>query len=135
MSKRRAAYIVSLVLLCSCAAFAQTWNSAGGVDVPSQPQSPAAPAPRHDLSGIWDPGRDGINGKGHEASALTPWGEASMQTHKPGDGPRIVPIADINDPLSTMGDPAGFPRLLLFEFRPFQVVQTSNQVLMLYMFE
>ena len=30
---------------------------------------------------------------------------------------------------------AGFPRNLLFELRPFQVVQTANQVLMLYMFE
>ena len=34
-----------------------------------------------------------------------------------------------------MGDPAGFPRNLLFELRPFQVVHTPNQVLMLYMFE
>ena len=34
-----------------------------------------------------------------------------------------------------MCDPAGFPRNLLFELRPFQVVQTPNQVLMLYMFE
>ena len=44
-------------------------------------------------------------------------------------------IGEINDPLSTMGDPEGFPRNLLFELRPFQVVHTPNQVLMLYMFE
>jgi hypothetical protein len=47
----------------------------------------------------------------------------------------MVPVDQIDDPLSTMGDPAGFPRDLLFELRPFQVVQTPNQVLMLYMFE
>ena len=34
-----------------------------------------------------------------------------------------------------MGDPDGFPRNLLFELRPFQVVQTPKSVLMLYMFE
>src|ERR1700752_1443721 len=26
-----------------------------------------------------------------------------------------VPVAEINDPLSTLGDPSGFPRLLTFE--------------------
>src|SRR5262245_30821780 len=135
MRKRCALYIASLLLTCYCPTSAQTWNSPGGADVPSPSQGSVAPAPHHDLSGIWDPGREGINGKGHEASALTAWGEQAMQTHKPGDGPKIVPIPEINDPLSTMGDPAGFPRLLLFEFRPFQIVQTSNQVLILYMFE
>jgi hypothetical protein len=34
-----------------------------------------------------------------------------------------------------MGDPTGFPRIILYELRPFQIVQTSNQVLILYMFE
>jgi len=37
--------------------------------------------------------------------------------------------ADINDPLSTVCDPTGFPRQVLYETRPFQVVQTPNQVL------
>ena len=43
--------------------------------------------------------------------------------------------ADINDPLSTVCDPAGFPRLVLYETRPFQMVQTPSQVLVLCMFE
>jgi hypothetical protein len=47
----------------------------------------------------------------------------------------MVPADQINDPLSTMADPAGFPRNLLFELRPFEVVQMPNKVLMLYMFE
>jgi hypothetical protein len=34
-----------------------------------------------------------------------------------------------------MADPGGFPRMLLFELRPFEVVQMPNKVLMLYMFE
>jgi hypothetical protein len=32
-------------------------------------------------------------------------------------------------------DPAGFPRDLLFELRPFQVVQTGKQVLMMYQYQ
>mgnify|MGYP003342152982 FL=1 len=47
----------------------------------------------------------------------------------------MVPAEQINDPLSILADPGGFPRQLLFELRPFQIVQTPNQVLMLYMWE
>jgi hypothetical protein len=57
------------------------------------------------------------------------------RANKPGNGTRIVSVSEDNDPLSTMGDPTGFPRIVLFELRPFQIVQTPNQVLMLYMFE
>jgi hypothetical protein len=68
-------------------------------------------------------------------ATLTPWGEALGKTHRSGDGSRMVPADQINDPLSTLGDPAGFPRILLFELRPVQMVQTPNQVVMMYMFE
>ena len=44
-------------------------------------------------------------------------------------------MSEINDPLSTLADPAGFPRNLLYELLPVQVVHTPNSVLMLYMFE
>jgi hypothetical protein len=47
----------------------------------------------------------------------------------------MAPLAENNDPLSTRGDPAGFPRNVLYELRPFQIVHTPNQVLMLYLFE
>jgi hypothetical protein len=66
---------------------------------------------------------------------MTAWGQERLKSIKPGNGPRAVPEEEINDPLSIMCDPAGFPRLVLYETRPFQVVQTPNQVLMLYMFE
>ena len=112
------------------------WNNPGGTQGPAAPQSgPAAPAPKRDLTGIWDAGGGGIGARGMPAAPVTPWGDALGKTHHSGDGARMVPAPDINDPLSTMGDPSGFPRNLLFELRPFQVVQTPNQVLMLYMFE
>ena len=88
-----------------------------------------------DLTGIWDAGGAGIGARGYQTAPLTPWGEALGKTHKAGDGIRMVPVEQINDPLSTMGDPEGFPRNLLFELRPFQIVQTPKSVLMLYMFE
>jgi hypothetical protein len=112
------------------------WNNSGLAQSPNQPAAAApGPAPKRDLAGIWDAGGAGIGARGYQTAPLTPWGDALGKTHKSGDGIRQVPIEQNNDPLSTMGDPGGFPRNLLFELRPFQVVQTPNSVLMLYMFE
>jgi len=112
------------------------WNNPGLAQGQNQPQAgTAAPAPKRDLTGIWDAGGAGIGARGAAPAPLTPWGEALGKTHKAGDGIRQSPIEQINDPLSTMGDPEGFPRNLLFELRPFQVVPTPNSVLFLYMFE
>ena len=112
------------------------WNNSGLAQSPNQPAAAApGPAPKRDLTGIWDAGGAGIGARGYQTAPLTPWGDTLGKTHKSGDGIRQVPIEQNNDPLSTMGDPGGFPRNLLFELRPFQVVQTPNSVLMLYMFE
>lgn len=98
----------------------------------------AAPAPRRDLAGIWDVENtlEGIAPAGVKSHApFTPEGaNVANNVYKPGDGPRRVSIGIVNDPLDSC-DPAGFPRDLLFELRPFQVVQTPNQVLMLYQYQ
>ena len=130
--------IVVAAAVLSSVARAQNlpWNNAGLAPSPNPQQTaPSPPAPKHDLSGIWDAGGAGIGARGMPAAPLTPWGDALGKTHHSGDGARMVPVTEINDPLSTMGDPEGFPRNLLFELRPFQIVHTPNQVLMLYMFE
>jgi hypothetical protein len=97
-----------------------------------------APAPKRDLSGIWGPEdrMEGISPAGVKSHApFTDFGaNLANNVYKPGDGPRAAPIASVNDPLDGC-DPAGFPRNLLFELRPFQAVQTRNQVLMLYMYQ
>ena len=117
-------------------ALAQTWDSAGLPASAFGPsQTPSAPAPRRDLSGIWDAGSAGISGPGHVASPFTPWAQEKLKEMKPGNGPRAVTEQFINDPLNTLCDPAGFPRNVLYEFRPTQIVQTPNQVLMLYLYE
>ena len=108
------------------------WNNAG---LSGPPAGPAGPAPRRDLSGTWDAGNAGIQPTGHVAAPFTSRGEQMAKANNPGNGSRLVQVTDDNDPLSTMGDPTGFPRIVLYELRPFQIVQTSNQVLILYMFE
>ena len=139
--------VVSVVMITSALAVAQTssqvlqnlpWNNPGWRTLP--PAGPPAPAPRRDLSGTWDAGSNGITinregpSQAQVASPFTPLGEQLVKANKPGTGPWIVPVPEINDPL-VLGDPGGFPRLVLFELRPFQIVQTSNQVLMMYMWE
>jgi hypothetical protein len=130
-----------LLIVASMAVFAsaltraqmQPWNNAGLA--PGAPAGPPGQAPRRDLSGTWDAGSGGIQPTGHIAAPFTARGEQMARLNKPGNGTRIVSVTDDNDPLSTMGDPTGFPRIVLYELRPFQIVQTPNQVLMLYMFE
>lgn len=66
---------------------------------------------------------------------LTPWGEAKGKTHKSGDGVRMVDAPDINDPLSTQGDPGGYPRQLLFELRTVQFLPTQHSIVAAFMWE
>ena len=137
--------VVSLVACAAVLAFssagsAQTWNYAG-LSNEELKTPPSGPAPRRDLTGTWDAGGAGIGGSGQadeRAAAqapFTPLGLEMAKKFKPGNGPRSAPVAEINDPLSTIGDPSGFPRLLTFELRPVQIFQTPTQVVMLYMFE
>ena len=103
--------------------------------------APSGAAPRRDLTGVWDANIAGIGGSAAEAerekarAPYTALGEQMASKNRPGNGPRMVPVSEINDPLSTMGDPTGFPRLITFELRLVQIAHTTNQVLMLYMFE
>ncbi len=125
--------ILASIAALSTVAIAQyePWNNQGLiVTVPG-----SAPAPRRDISGIWDAGTGGIAGPGHVAAPFTPLGLEMLKVMKPGNGPRLAAVSEINDPLSTLGDPSGFPRIVLYELRPFNVVHTRDSVLMLYMFE
>ena len=123
------------VLALSVGARAQTAS-------PQQPEAAknhkAGPAPRRDLSGIWGPEdtMEGISPRGVKSHApFTALGEnIANNVYKPGDGPRRVAIGLANDPLDSC-DPAGFPRDLLFELRPFQVMQTPNKMLMVYQYQ
>jgi hypothetical protein len=127
---------IAATLAISCAANAQT--TAPPAQSPAAKSQKPGPAPLRDLSGIWEveDRMEGIAPRGVKSHApFTPWGEdIATNVYKPGDGPRRVPIGLVNDPLDSC-DPAGFPRNLLFELRPFQVVQTGKQVLMVYQYQ
>jgi hypothetical protein len=114
----------------------ETWNNPGLRALPPNTE-PDGPAPRRDLTGIWDPARGGIGARGARGtpSPLTEWGRRKGDTHKSGDGVRQVPADQINDPLSTLGDPGGYPRQLLFELRQVQFLQTPQSVVALFMWE
>ena len=101
------------------------------------PPASSARVPPKDLTGLWGAaGFSGISPGGITTSPPTALGKQMMDSNRPGDGPRrATEIADINDPHTTVCDPNGFPRMLLFELRPFQIVQTPNQILMLYSYD
>ncbi len=99
--------IASVTLLVPGRIHAQMkpWNNAGvglsGLSGP--PKGPSGPAPRRDLSGIWDAGAGGIQPTGYDVAALfTPLGEKMAKANKPGNGPRIADVSEDNDPLSTL---------------------------------
>jgi hypothetical protein len=71
---------------------------------------------------------------GDDGSPYTALGQKLVDGNKPTNGPRIVDAFESNDPLY-WGDPGGFPRLVTYELRPFQIVHSSDRVMMFYLWE
>jgi hypothetical protein len=118
----------------------------------------SAPAPRRDLSGIWNasdadgalqvsgvlehPALEGPRGQGVEGGRLdetgimrplhyTPLGLEALKANKPsGPSVRQVPAALANDPADSC-DPLGFPYMEFWELRTIDLVQTAKQVVLL----
>lgn len=123
-------------------------TSAGAQTAPAQPagaakEQKAAPAPRHDISGVWDPGNLGIqplgprnmpdDGKPEHQVPFTPLGLELLNSHKPSNGVRSVLPGETNDPV-VYCDPQGIPREDLYELRTTQILQTPVKVVILYQF-
>ena len=131
--------LVLAVLIFSPLARAQTAPPQSG----TQKEHKAAPAPRRDISGTWDPGDGGIQQLGAKAIPedgnpehrlpYTPAGQEALNRTKPSNGMRAVLPAETNDPVVTC-DPQGMPREDLYELRTTQILQTPVSVLMLYTF-
>jgi hypothetical protein len=105
-----------------------------------------APAPRRDISGVWEPAANasaGISangaqqmpsdGKPEHELPFTPEGRAAFLSHKPTFGVTMVPSALTNDPMPGC-DPQGFPRIVLHNFRTSRIIQTPENVVILYEF-
>ena len=158
--------VVSMIVVIAGSAFSPilraqtappTWN-----DVPP-PKSAyvgkkSAPAPRRDLSGIWNaPEADGAlqvsgvlehpaleapRGQGVEGGRTdetrimrplhyTPLGLEALKANKPsGPSVRQVPAVLANDPADSC-DPLGFPYMEFWEFRTINLVQTAKQMIIL----
>jgi hypothetical protein len=117
------------------------WKQAAAV--PAKPRKAGGPAPRHDISGVWDPGEVGIqifgaaampaDGKPEHALPYTPAGLEALNRNKPNGGAGGVVPAENNDPVFIC-DPQGLPREDLYELRTTQIYQTPVKIVMLYTF-
>ena len=116
------------------------WNR----PIPRMDQVPksSAPAPKHDISGTWEPAegwRNGVQAQGaynypmdgKHPLPFTPEGEKAWKEHKYGDGYGSYPLNEVNDPFK-MCDPIGFPRVSLHHLRAIQIVPTPKKTLVIY---
>jgi hypothetical protein len=137
--------LMAALIFCSLA-FAQSAQPQQSGAVKDQKAAPA-PAPRHDISGTWEPAAgpgDGIQGLGAKAMPedgkpeheppYTPLGLEVLKTRRVGNGVRQVLPGEINDPV-VFCDPQGLPREDLYELRTTQILQTPLSVVILYEFD
>lgn len=84
-----------------------------------------------DLSGVWL----GPATTMEPPAPMTATGQAFFDAAKPLYGPRSVPVAESNDPV-TMCDPQGFPRILLLRspLSAMELVQTSDRMFQLFQY-
>jgi hypothetical protein len=136
---------VLIVLVFSLQARAQVRQPGAVYDFDRKGETPA-PAPKRDISGIWEPAEGvgaGINasgaqqmpsdGKPEHELPFTPAGREAFLANKPTFGVTQVPSALTNDPMPGC-DPQGFPRIVLHNFRTSRIIQTSENVVILYLF-
>ena len=136
------------------------WNTIPPIK-PAYAGKKSAPAPRRDISGVWDaaeadggrqpsgaiehpalikPRGQGIEGGQPDEKGImhplpyTPEGLEALKANQPsGPGVRQVPSVLSNDPMD-LCDPVGFPRTELYELRTIELVQTENKVIYLNQF-
>jgi hypothetical protein len=111
---------------------------------PAAPSTPSAPAPRHDLSGIWGPARGpgaGIQAGGVASGGplysqpYTPLGLKTLEAHKPLYGQRAVFPSTLSDDPRSVCDPLGFPRADFYQIRYEQFIQNEHEVVLLYEYD
>jgi hypothetical protein len=115
--------------------------------IPESKSRKPAHAPRHDISGTWDPATGPLDGgqfygaetvpedgkPGHQPP-YTRLGLEALYRTKPSNGARMVPPGETNDP-EAYCDPQGFPREDLFQLRTTQIIQTAVSVVILYEYD
>jgi hypothetical protein len=126
--RNRFASLCFLIIAWIIAVPAYTQQRAG---TPASPQTPSAPAPKRDISGVW---QGPVDPRKQPTPPMTPWGQKFFDEARPLQGPRALPIAKTNDPLVTC-DPLGFPRASVYETRGFQIEHLPKRTLELYQYQ
>lgn len=153
MAKRRVVGVAALIagVMCPLLAYSQEARQPGAVyDFDRKGEKPG-PAPQRDISGIWVPAAgagvgvqaDGAQlkpsrGRPQDELPFTPLGRKTWLANKPSVGVTAVNPALTNDPVKggvtgTGCDPVGFPRLALWNLRTIRVIQSPENVVILYM--
>ena len=105
-------------------------------------KSPAAsaPAPEHDLSGVWNmhatPAQRKYINSTYTADPpdMTEWAKQKYEAAKPSNGPRTHSLKETDDPVLKSCLPPGVPRIY-FQPVPMEIVQTPKETLLLYEYD
>jgi hypothetical protein len=135
------------VLALACLWFASAAQAQGGDPKKVLITGKEAPAPKHDISGIWGPARgpgDGIqangvwsypdDGKPEHTPPYSAEGLKALDAHKPLFGKRAVLSSLSNDPRAKC-EPLGFPRADFYQVRYEQFIQNDREIAVLYEYE
>jgi hypothetical protein len=142
---------ISFLLAASVGAvvYAQVRQPNAVYDIDRKGEKPG-PAPRRDISGVWEPAEspsagiqaDGAllkpsRGRPQDELPYTDLGRKTFLSRKPSVGVTMVTPALTDDPVKggvtgTGCDPVGFPRLMLWNYRTTRIIQTPQNVVILY---
>ena len=103
-------------------------------------------APRHDISGTWEPARgpqdgvqaDGVkampnDGKPEHQLPYTPYGDQVSKSHHALEGASAVLPGFFDDPRDKC-EPLGFPRTNFYNLRETQILQNDYKIVILYQY-
>jgi hypothetical protein len=121
--------LLTAILALPTAALSQT-----GRQSPDTTAQESAPAPRHDLSGIWYPGLGANGGFGqsfpsNEPPPFTPWAENKFKANRPSSGPREASTTTNDRYLQC--DPPGIPRIFFLP-RPLEIAYIPGRTLIFF---
>jgi hypothetical protein len=105
--------------------------------------APSAPAPVHDITGVWMMRNPPGSNRGYtnftytdpktDPPSLTPWGEEKFKEAKDSNGGAYT-LDQTNDPVLTRCYPPGTPRVYFHPY-PFEFVQAPKYMLMLFEYD
>ena len=131
---------LTILLLAGIAMLAASFDLRAQMAKPAEAAAKSAPAPVHDLSGVWNmhsspAQRKYINSTyTQEGPEMTPWAKAKYDDAKPSNGPRSNALTVTDDPVLRKCFPPGTPRIYLQPF-PLQIVQTPKEIMMIYEYD